>query len=393
MALARLRLLVERAGWIPVRILDEEKMAWAASVHHPVAVLLIAGDEDWTARTVRNIRAATGCVLVVLGKLDALRTVHVLAAGADSVAAHDAPEAELLARLFALVRREPGGTFDETTRYLQGGGLTLDLRNREVTRAGSTIRLTSTEFKLLLHLMQNPGRTVPNRTIIGEVWGGGVSEGINTLRIFIQRLRRKLADPARAPQLISCIRGHGYQFVPSVMELGAPGQGDAAATEQGQALGAVQKLAGSLAGCSDVQAISDTFVRFLVEGATIDGVAVHRKINQRLVLQAQCGLSSDWVRHAADLPITAGLASGAALQASSELVFIPRGPRRYRVTARLLQDEGVSSTLFLPYDFGPHTVGCIGVTRRTADPWNPGPLSVLRTFTALYASQTAARLA
>jgi DNA-binding response OmpR family regulator len=385
----RVHSLVGDIGWVPVRALDEDNIAWAASVHHPAAIVVVGGSEDWTVRTVRTVRAASEAVVVVLGRLDTLRTVHVLAAGADTVVPEDTRDAELLARLFALVRREPGAV-DQASGYLQADGLTLDLRNREVTRDGATVRLTSTEFRLLVLLMQEHGHTVANQKLISTVWGGGTTEGINTLRIFVQRLRRKLGDPARNPQLVACVRGHGYRFLPEVIELahGRDSGGDATG-----GLDAVERLASSLAGCRDVGAVSETFVRFLVAGTTVDGVAVHRKVERRLVLQAHYGLSPEWVRHAADLPITGGLAAGAALAAASELVFPVRGPKRFSDTARLLRDEGVASTLFLPFDFGPGATGCVGVTRRASGPWSAGPLGVLRALTALYASQAAARSA
>jgi len=389
----RLANLVGQVSWNSVRVFDEENIVWAATVHHPAAVIIVADADDWTVRTVRAVRAATQGVIVVVGRLDALRTVHILTVGADSVVTDDAPDAEILARLFALIRREPG-TVEESTHYLQADGLTLDLRNREVTQAGNTVRLTSTEFRLLQLLMQEHGRTVPNQKIIARVWGGGAAEGINTLRIFIARLRRKLGDPATNPRLVASIRGHGYRFLPQVIELRTDGHDDPTPdTEPTSGLDAVERLAHSLAGCADTRTVSEAFVHFLVNGTTVDGVAVHRKVNRRLLLQAQYGLSPEWVRHATDLPITGGLAAGAALEASSELVVLDRGPRRFRDTARLLQDEGVASTLFLPFNFGPNAIGCVGVTRRTTGPWSARPLSVLRALTAVYGSQAAARTA
>ncbi|MCA1690308.1 MAG: response regulator transcription factor, partial [Actinobacteria bacterium] len=96
---------------------------------------------------------------------------------------------ELAARVRAHLRtRSEAG---EGAR-LAGGGLTVDLLSREVRADGAEVRLSSTEYDLLVFLMRHPGVVVSRERILEEVWGYGHDPGTNVVDVYISYLRRKL---------------------------------------------------------------------------------------------------------------------------------------------------------------------------------------------------------
>ena len=118
---------------------------------------------------------------------------------------------ELLARLRALVRR--ARATDEAGQVLAVGDLRVDLRSREVTRAGRPITLTRTEYELLAVLAAHPRQVLSRAQLLREVWGFDFDPTSNTLEVYIGYLRRKTEDGG-LPRLIHTVRGVGYVIRP-----------------------------------------------------------------------------------------------------------------------------------------------------------------------------------
>jgi DNA-binding response OmpR family regulator len=94
---------------------------------------------------------------------------------------------------------------------LSGAGVDLNLLTREVRRNGRVVRLSTTEFELLMYLMRNRGRVLSREQILRAVWGYDYDPGTNVVDVYVGYLRRKLSGPeGRAP--ISTIRSVGYRF-------------------------------------------------------------------------------------------------------------------------------------------------------------------------------------
>jgi DNA-binding response OmpR family regulator len=143
---------------------------------------------------------------LMLTALDAASDiVSSLDAGADDHLAKPFSFAVLLARLRALSRRGPAV---HDTR-VQVADLVIDAGAHTVTRAGSPIALTRTEFALLECLMRHAGRVVTRQTLVDRVWGPGRDIESNTIDAFVKTLRHKL-DAGGRPRLIHTIRGVGY---------------------------------------------------------------------------------------------------------------------------------------------------------------------------------------
>lgn len=131
--------------------------------------------------------------------------VEGLTVGADDYLTKPFSFDVLLARVQALARRGPA-LLDVS---LHVADLTLDPVTRAVTRSGTPIDLTRTEFNLLEYLMRRHGRVVSRRALIEGVWGPDRDVEENTLDAFVRLLRHKVdAGPHRS--LIHTVRGVGY---------------------------------------------------------------------------------------------------------------------------------------------------------------------------------------
>ena len=156
------------------------------------------------AQRLRSERIVTP-LLMLTAKDSVPDLVRGLDAGADDYLTKPFAFEELLARLRAVKRRAP---VPQQTK-LQVGTLTLDPATREVSRAGTQILLTRTEYNLLERLMYRAGKVVSRRSLIEAVWGFDREIEENTLDAFVRLLRTKIETEGQ-PRLIQTVRGVGY---------------------------------------------------------------------------------------------------------------------------------------------------------------------------------------
>ena len=115
---------------------------------------------------------------------------------------------EVVARIRAVLRRT-GGSSGEDVGRLTFADLELDEDSHEVRRAGRTIDLSPTEFKLLRYLMLNPNRVLSKSQILDHVWDYDFRGESGIVESYISYLRRKVDTDAPVP-LIHTRRGVGY---------------------------------------------------------------------------------------------------------------------------------------------------------------------------------------
>jgi two-component system response regulator TrcR len=134
-----------------------------------------------------------------------------LTAGADDYMTKPFSLEELVARLRGLLRRSSHmpAPSDES---LKVGDLRLDAASREVTRDGTPMSLSSTEFELLRFLMRNPRRALSRTEILDRVWNYDFAGRTSIVDLYISYLRKKI-DSDREP-MIHTVRGIGYMLRP-----------------------------------------------------------------------------------------------------------------------------------------------------------------------------------
>ena len=149
-------------------------------------------------------------VIVISARGETSDKVRALDGGADDYLGKPFGSEELLARIRAVLRRtRPPAAAD---RVVQVGDVRIDLGRHAVTRGGSDVRLSPTEYLLLAELAAHAGEVLDHRTLLQRVWGPAYAGERNYLWTFVQRLRRKLeADPAD-PRVIVTEGRRGYCF-------------------------------------------------------------------------------------------------------------------------------------------------------------------------------------
>ncbi len=137
--------------------------------------------------------------------------VEVLDAGADDFLTKPFSVPELLARIRVALRRHVRGG-DEGPVFQQGP-LEVDRARHLVKLDGKNVKLTSTEFALLVLLTRQRGKVLPHRQILKEIWGPNSVEHVHYLRVYFGQIRKKLeAVRAGAGELIENVAGVGYRL-------------------------------------------------------------------------------------------------------------------------------------------------------------------------------------
>ncbi|WP_406194835.1 response regulator [Kitasatospora sp. NBC_01560] len=179
----------------------------------PEAVVLDLGLPDFDGvDVIRGVRSTLDVPIIVLsGRAETEEKIRALDAGADDYVTKPFVMDELFARLRAVLRRPVTTVPGPPPRI---GAYEIDLAATTVTGPEGAVRLTPTEWKILALLMANPGRLVPGRQILAEVWGPEAENNGNYLRVYLATMRRKLeTDPARPRHLIT-EPGIGYRYQP-----------------------------------------------------------------------------------------------------------------------------------------------------------------------------------
>ncbi|RNL79114.1 response regulator transcription factor [Nocardioides marmorisolisilvae] len=209
-----LRMALRYEGWDVEVALNGSKAVAAARKFSPDAVVLDMMLPDFDGMEVlRRLRADSADVPVLfLTARDAIEDrVAGLTAGGDDYVTKPFSLEEVVARLRALMRRA-GAQQTAEHSVLSVGDLLLDEDSHDVSRAGTAINLTATEFELLRYLMRNPKRVLSKAQILDRVWNYDFGGQANVVELYISYLRKKV-DAGREP-MIHTMRGAGYVLKP-----------------------------------------------------------------------------------------------------------------------------------------------------------------------------------
>lgn len=148
-------------------------------------------------------------IIILTAQNDEETTVKCLDLGASDFLNKPYRSAELMARIRAVLRRNQVSSIETV---LQFDKLQLNLTERAVYKNDLQLKLTATEYNLLLLLAQNEGRVLTHRYLLKEIWGVGQQEETQYLRVFIAALRKKIEDNPNNPSHILTESGVGYRF-------------------------------------------------------------------------------------------------------------------------------------------------------------------------------------
>ena len=204
---------LEKEGYDVRLAPDGEEALTAVDERAPDLVVL-----DWMLPKVsgvevcRRIRSKPATrnlpVIMLTARAEESDRIRGLDTGADDYLTKPFSMAELAARIRAVLRRIRPGLAEDR---LQQGDITVDRVAHRVRRGGREVHLGPTEFRLLDHLMQHPGRVFSREQLLDAVWGSDVYVEVRTVDVHIGRLRKALIDGEESDP-IRTVRSAGYSL-------------------------------------------------------------------------------------------------------------------------------------------------------------------------------------
>ena len=202
-----------REGYDIVRTADGDEALLLAEERTPDLVIL-----DWMIEGVSGIevcrrlrrRASTSAVPIIMltARGEETDRIRGLETGADDYVTKPFSPRELLARVGAVLRRVRPALAGEQLSY---GDLEMDVQAHRVRRSGKPVQLGPTEFRLLRHFMEHPGRVFSRERLLDAVWPHDPDIDARTVDVHIRRLRKAINEGGH-PDLIRTVRSAGYSL-------------------------------------------------------------------------------------------------------------------------------------------------------------------------------------
>ncbi len=207
-----LRISLEASGYKIIEATTGNEGIISAATYHPNLIVLDLGLPDKDGLIVlKNIREWSNIPILILSVRNAEEDIiTALNNGADDYLTKPFNTGELLARINASLRR--ASQIQDSSMFINGS-LTIDLVSHVVSKNGEEIKLTATEYSLLVLFAKNISKVLTHRFILKEVWGPSYLEQAQYLRVFVGQLRKKIEDDPSKPKLINTESGVGYRMV------------------------------------------------------------------------------------------------------------------------------------------------------------------------------------
>jgi two-component system phosphate regulon response regulator PhoB len=208
-----LRYNLEREGYRVMEARDGEEALVVADEVQPDLIVL-----DWMLPQIsgievcRRLRGRSNLrnvpIVMLTARGEETDRIRGLDTGADDYIVKPFSMTELLARLRAVMRRVRPSLVEDVVR---AGDVIIDRGSHRVRRADRDIHLGPTEYRLLDHLMQHPGRVFTREQLLDAVWGSDIYVEARTVDVHVGRLRKALnTSGERDP--IRTVRSAGYSF-------------------------------------------------------------------------------------------------------------------------------------------------------------------------------------
>jgi two-component system, OmpR family, KDP operon response regulator KdpE len=162
--------------------------------------------------TCRRIRETSDVPIIMLTCVaDEMDKVRGLTLGADDYVTKPFSKNELMARVWAALRRGDSLPRPSSTIHVDDR-LAIDPVAGKVWLHGKRVPLTATEYRLLMCLIYNAGRISTRQSLLTQVWGWEYMDQNDYLKVHICHLRKKIEPDPQQPRYILTERGLGYRF-------------------------------------------------------------------------------------------------------------------------------------------------------------------------------------
>jgi two-component system KDP operon response regulator KdpE len=182
-----------------------------AASHKPELIILDLGlpDKDGI-EVLKQLREWSSVPVIILSVRNSEDDIiNALDQGANDYLTKPFNSGELLARIRAALRTRHA---EVLSQVFTNGAIEVDLNARAVKKNDKIVKLTATEYALLLLFIKNAGKVVTHSYILKEVWGRTYSEETQYVRIYMAQLRKKLEDDPNHPKIFTTESGIGYRM-------------------------------------------------------------------------------------------------------------------------------------------------------------------------------------
>ncbi|OBR45554.1 MULTISPECIES: two-component system response regulator TorR [Aeromonas] len=209
----------EREGYRVTAVENGQEMRAVLAAQEVALVMLdinLPGEDGLLLTRELRARSTVGIILVT-GRSDAVDRIVGLEMGADDYVTKPFELRELLVRVKNLLWRislaaaqpsEPA-VADDAVRF---GPWRFDIPRRQLSRDGVPVRLTKAEYEVLVAFIANAGRVLSRERILALTSHRGDGPSDRTIDVLIRRLRGKMEQDPRDPQLFVTVHGEGYLF-------------------------------------------------------------------------------------------------------------------------------------------------------------------------------------
>ncbi|WP_336290603.1 two-component system response regulator TorR [Aeromonas dhakensis] len=209
----------EREGYRVTAVENGQEMRAVLAAQEVALVMLdinLPGEDGLLLTRELRARSTVGIILVT-GRSDAVDRIVGLEMGADDYVTKPFELRELLVRVknllwrISLAAAQPGepAVADDAVRF---GPWRFDIPRRQLSRDGVPVRLTKAEYEVLVAFIANAGRVLSRERILALTSHRGDGPSDRTIDVLIRRLRGKMEQDPRDPQLFVTVHGEGYLF-------------------------------------------------------------------------------------------------------------------------------------------------------------------------------------
>lgn len=209
-----LAFLLGREGYeVEVAADGRQALDMFASGTHDLVLLDLMLPEVPGVEVCRQIRLTSNKPIIMLTAKDTEVDIVVgLELGADDYVTKPYSTRELLARIKAVLRRRVEDMAPVDGSSLKSGVVALDSERHTLHVNGKLTPMPLKEFELLEYLMRNAGRVLTRGQLIDRVWGSDYFGDTKTLDVHIKRIRSRIEEDPKNPQMLLTVRGLGYRF-------------------------------------------------------------------------------------------------------------------------------------------------------------------------------------